>query len=112
MTVNTTNVYGNIAVADEAIAMVACQSALDCYGIVEMYNRVFFDFLPKNAFNKGVKVTCDGDKIVLDLYVVVKFGVALEAVAETLKQSVKYNVENFTGMLVDCINVNIKGVKL
>ncbi|MBO4573214.1 MAG: Asp23/Gls24 family envelope stress response protein [Clostridia bacterium] len=116
MSVSTNNIYGNITISDETIAKVAAQVSSDCYGIVEMFNRDIKDIndllVPKNAMNKGVKVTSSGDKINLDLYVVVKFGVSLSAVAETLKQTVKYNVEKFTGMIVDCVNVNVKGVKL
>ena len=117
MSVSTTNIYGNISISDEAIACVAAQSSIECYGIVEMYNRNVKDAISdllsnKNAFGNGVKVVCIGDKITLDLYVIVKFGVSLAAVAETLKQTVKYQVEKFTGMIVDYINVNIKGVKL
>ncbi|MBP5177048.1 MAG: Asp23/Gls24 family envelope stress response protein [Clostridia bacterium] len=117
MSVSTTNIYGNISISDEAIARVAAQSSIECYGIVEMYQRpikdAFADKLAnKGAFINGVKVVCMGDKISLDLYVIVKFGVSLAAVAETLKQTVKYHVENFTGMIVNCININIKGVKL
>ena len=33
------------------------------------------------------------------------------AVVEALKESVKYKVERFTGMIVNAINVNVKGVK-
>ena len=112
MSVSTTNIYGNITISDDAISRVAVQSALDCYGIVEMFGKPTQALLSKNAPYSGVKVSCNGNKISLDLFVVVKFGVSLAAVAETLKQSVKYQVEVFTGMLVDCINVNIKGVKL
>ena len=43
---------------------------------------------------------------------IVKHGVSIKAVAESLKEFVKYRVERFTGMLVDTVNVNIKGVKL
>ena len=40
------------------------------------------------------------------------YGVSINAVAESLKESVKYKVEKFTGMIVDTVNVNIIGVKL
>ncbi len=116
MSVNTNNIYGSISISDETIAKVASQISLDCYGIVEMFSRDVKDLndllVPKNAFSKGVRVVSNGDVINLDLYVVVKFGVSLAAVAETLKNTVKYNVEKFTGMIVDRVNVNVKGVKL
>ena len=48
----------------------------------------------------------------IDVYVIIKFGVSINAVAESLKEGVKYRVEKFTGMIVDTVNVNIIGVKL
>ncbi len=116
MSVSTTNVYGKISISDDAIARVAAHAALDCYGIVELVTRGLKDTLTglfmKGSGSRGIKVTTTGDKIYIDIYVIIKFGVSLSAVAETLKQTVKYNVEKFTGMVVDTVNVNILGVKL
>lgn len=116
MSVSTTNIYGQIFISEEAIAKVASHAALDCYGIVELVSKGVKDSI-NNLFSKtprinGTKVVTNGDKIFIDISVIIKFGVSLSAVAETLKLSVKYNVEKFTGMVVDTINVNIVGVKL
>jgi uncharacterized alkaline shock family protein YloU len=43
--------------------------------------------------------------------VIVKYGVSIKAVVEALKESIKYKVERFTGMIVDVINVTVMGVK-
>ena len=116
MSVKTSNAYGNISISDEAIAKVTAHAALDCYGIVELVSRRFtdslFEFIGKNKGAKGVKVTTNGDRIFIDVYVIIKFGVSISAVADSLKETIKYNVEKFTGMIVDTINVNITGVKL
>jgi uncharacterized alkaline shock family protein YloU len=48
----------------------------------------------------------------VDVYVIVKYGVSINAVAESLKEAIKYKVEVFTGMIVDTVNVNVIGVKL
>ena len=53
-----------------------------------------------------------GDRIYIDVYVIIKYGVSINAVAEALKEGVKYKVERFSGMIVDTVNVNIMGVKL
>ena len=50
--------------------------------------------------------------IFIDINVVIKYGVSINAVAESLKEGVKYKVERFTGMIVDTVDVNIIGVKL
>ena len=115
MSVNTNNVYGKITISDKAIAKVALKAALDCYGIVGTVSNKFADSISdflKFDNAKGVKISTQDDRIVIDIDVMIKFGVSISAVAESLKQSVKYAVENFTGMIVDSVNVNIVGVKL
>ena len=116
MSVNTSNAYGKITISDMAIAKVASQAAMGCYGIVDTVSRRFTDSLSelfkKQPQGRGVKVATNGDRIYIDVYVVIKFGVSINAVAESLKESVKYRVERFTGMIVDTVNVNIIGVKL
>ena len=116
MPVTTSNTYGRISISDEAIAKVAAHAALECYGIVEMVPRTFMDsfsqLLKKETGGKGVKVVTSGDRIYIDIFVIIKFGVSISAVAESLKKAVKYKVEQFTGMIVDTVNVNILGVKL
>ena len=116
MSVNTSNAYGKITISDMAIAKVASQAAMECYGIVDTVSRRFTDSLAelfkKDTRGKGVKVTTDGDRIYIDVYVIIKFGVSINAVAQSLKESVKYRVERFTGMIVDSVNVNVIGVRL
>lgn len=59
-----------------------------------------------------MRVLTNGDRIFIDLYVVMKYGVSIDAVAQTLKKTVKYDVEKFTGMVVDTVNVNVIGVRV
>lgn len=116
MSVSTSNVYGKISISDAAISKVAKNAALECYGIVDTVSRRFTDslseLLKKQSGGKGIKVVTSGDRIFIDVYVIIKYGVSINAVAESLKESVKYKVEKFTGMIVDTVNVNIIGVKL
>ena len=116
MSVNTSNVYGKISISDAAIAKVAKSAALDCYGIVDTVSRRLTDslseLLKKQPDGRGIKVVTNGDRIFIDVNVIIKYGVSINAVAESLKESVKYKVERFTGMIVDTVNVNIIGVKL
>lgn len=116
MSVNTANAYGRITVTEEAIAQVAGYAALECYGIVNLISKRFSDniadLLKKQRISRGVRVMTNGDRIFIDLFVIIKYGVSIDAVAESLKKSVKYDVEKFTGMVVDTINVNVVGVKV
>ncbi len=116
MSVNTSNVFGKISISDQAIAKVAKSAALECYGIVDTASRGIGDslteLLKKQPDGRGVKITTSGDRIFIDIDVIIKYGVSINAVAESLKEGVKYKVEKFTGMIVDTVNVNIIGVKL
>lgn len=116
MSVNTSNIYGKISITDSAIAKVAKNAALECYGIVDTATRSvtesISELLRKQPDGRGVKVVTSGDRIFIDIKVILKYGVSINAVAESLKESVKYKVERFTGMIVDTVNVEIIGVKL
>ena len=116
MSVITSNAYGKISISDLAIAKVAAQAAVESYGIVDTVARRFSDtlaeLLKKDAGGKGVRIATSGNRISISVSVVIKYGVSIEAVAESLKESVKYKVEKFTGMIVDTVNVNIVGLKL
>ena len=115
MSVRTNNIYGKIVITNKTIARFISHVAMDCYGIVEFASGNFNDsIMGKMGFGrrtKGVKVHSLGDRIYIDLSVVVKYGVSIKAVVEALKESVKYKVERFTGMIVDTINVAVADVK-
>ena len=116
MSVSTNNAYGKISISDLAIAKVASHTAEESYGIVAVASHRLAKnisvFLKKNSSDKGVKVTTAGNRISVDVYVIIKYGVSISAVADSLKEAIKYKVEAFTGMIVSMVNVNVVGVKL
>ena len=116
MSVKTNNIYGKIMISDKTIAKFVAHVAADCYGVMEFVpaNIVdsFVSFFKFGAHAQGVKVHSSGDRIFIDLSVVLKYGVSIKAVVESLKESIQYRVEKFMGMIVDTINVNVRGVTL
>ena len=52
------------------------------------------------------------NRIYVDIYVVFRFGLSISAVAESLKSTIKYGLEEFSGMVVDSVNVHVVGVEL
>ena len=116
MAVKTNNIYGKITISEKTIEKFVSHIATDCYGIVAFsrYNAFssFIGFIKSGSKFKSVKVRANGDRIYIDLAVVVKYGVSISAVADSLKEAVKYKVEAFTGMIVSTVNVNVIGVKL
>ena len=115
MSVKTNNIYGKIIISDKTVEKFVYRIALDCYGIVEFIPVNLWDYIISffifGSEVKGVKVRTSGDRIAINVSVIVKYGISIKAVVEALKESIKYKVERFTGMIVDTINVNVMGVK-
>ena len=115
MSVKTNNIYGKITISDRAIKKYIANVITDCYGIVEFVPSNFVEsiktFFRINPETKGVKVKTYGDRISIEISTVVKYGVSIKAVIEALKESTKYKVERFTGMICDNINVKVKGIR-
>lgn len=116
MSAKTSNIYGKIIVSDSAIERFVSRIAMDCYGIVELESKNLWDsivsFVKFGKEIKGVTVHSTGDRMSIDIGVVIKYGVSIKAVIEALKESIKYKTEKFTGMIVDVINIKVIGVKL
>lgn len=108
---------GIITIDPEVIAKYAGSVAVECFGIVGMAAVSMKDglvkLLKKESLTKGIQVgISDENKITLNFHVVVAYGVSISAVTDNLISNVKYKVEEFTGMSVDKININIEGVRV
>jgi len=116
MAVKTSNKFGKITVSDEAVVVVANRIATECYGVVDLVSRRVTDALAQlfrsDPNTKGVKVTCIDHNIYIDVYVLLKAGVSIEAVSKSLQSAIKYSVEEFTGMVVNAVNVNVVGIRV
>ena len=70
------------------------------------------ELFKKQPYDKGVKISSVDNRIFIDIFCILKYGVSVSAVAESLKSAVKYSVENFTGMIVDTVNVHVVGIRV
>ena len=108
---------GKVSIDESVVAQVAGLTALDCFGIVGMGIVSVKDGIVKQLrrdnVSRGVNVRFDenGD-IVIELHIVVAYGVSIKAVTDNLMQSVKYKVEDFTSFKVSQINVFVEDVKV
>lgn len=108
---------GNIAVDNEVIAQFAGSIADECFGIIGMAGvnakEGIVNLLKKDSMTRGINVTLNNrGKLVIDFHVIVSYGVNIVAVADNLVESVRYRVEEFTGVEVERINIYVEGVRL
>jgi uncharacterized alkaline shock family protein YloU len=67
---------------------------------------------PSESPRKGVQVELAADRITIDLYVIVEYGVRVSEVAHNIMQSVKFNVEKMLGVPVAEVNVHVQGLRI
>ena len=110
------NKMGEIQINPEVISMYAGMTAVECFGIVGMAAVSMKDglvkLLKRESLTHGINVVIEDNHILLDFHVIVAYGVSISAVADNLIESVKYKVEEFTGMEVDKINIYVEGVRV
>lgn len=110
------NQYGYIDIDDNVIATIAGLSAMESYGIVGMASKNatdgFFELLKKDNLSKGVKIYSEQNEIIIDLHVILQYGIKISVVAENIIEKVKFNVENLTGLKVKKVNVYVQGIRV
>ena len=108
---------GIITIAPEVIAKYAGSVAVECFGIVGMAAVSMKDglvrLLKKESLTKGIQVSISEDNgITLNFHVIVSYGVSISTVSENLISTVKYRVEEFTGMEIEKVNIFVEGVRV
>lgn len=107
---------GEIVIDSEVIAKIAGSIAVECFGIVGMAAVNMKDglvkLLKRESLTRGINVSINNNKISLDFHVIVVYGVSISAVADNLVSTVKYKVEELTGMETEKINIFVEGVRV
>lgn len=108
--------YGKVLIDTDVIATYAGSVAVECFGIVGMAAVNVKDglvkLLKRDYLNHGINVTIVDNKIALDFHVIVSYGVSISTVSDNLISTVKYQVEEFTGMEIEKINIFVEGVRV
>ena len=116
MSVNMIYENGNVTIDDQVFATLAGLAAMECYGVVGMASRNatqgIFELLKREQLTKGIKVTTIDEKIIIDLYIVLQYGVKISVVADNIISRIKYSVETFSGVSVENVNIFVQGVRV
>jgi uncharacterized alkaline shock family protein YloU len=110
---NTT--LGSIHISPNAIATITYHAALQSYGVVGLAPKNLAEALASTIIReptRGVNVHFDGDKLDIDIYVIVEFGTRIASVATSVANTVRYKVEKIVGLKVHEINVHVQGLRV
>jgi uncharacterized alkaline shock family protein YloU len=107
---------GRVEISRHAIASIAGEAVLRCYGVVGMANKNLMgglaDLLQPDRWGRGVEVRVSDGQVAVDLYVIVQYGTRISEVAHGVMNGVKYALEQTLGIPVAEVNVHVQGLRL
>ena len=110
----TEDKIGNVKISVDVIATVASIATNEIKGVAGMSGNALggiADILGgKKSKGKGVKVEISENSCVIDLNIVVDYGVRIPDIAWDVQENVKNSVESMTGMTVTKVNIHVEGI--
>ena len=107
-------IYGTLQVADRVISDLIGYAAMESYGIVGMAAPSLQDsvakLLPARALRRGVTVKPSASGFIIDLYVIIEYGVNLLTVSKNLEDRVRFVMDKYAELPVDTINIHVQGI--
>ena len=116
MALKMVNELGKVDIADEVVASIAGFATIGCAGVVGMAavraSDGLAELLRRENLNRGVKISYQEDQLVIDLHVIIEYGVSMLTVANNVVDAVRYNVLHMTGANIGSINVCVQGIRV
>ena len=112
---NNDNPLGEIDISPATIASIVSQAINQCYGVVGMAHKNLVNgiaTLLSSDRRRGIEVFFNDNHIEINVYVIVQYGVRIKAVAESIQDTVKFQVEKTLGLPVYAVNVYVQGLRL
>ena len=109
----TENSIGTVRIASDVVATIAGLAAADVSGIAGMSGGIaggIAEMLGRKNLTKGVKVEVSEEETLVDLFIIVEYGVSIAEVAKNAQETVKSTVENMTGLNCHTVNIHVQGV--
>lgn len=107
--------YGNVNISDDVIGIITSIAAAEIEGVNGLYGGFAEDiaemFGVKNL-KKGVKVEIVDEVVVVDLNIIVDFGIKIPDVAWQVQENVKNAIETMTGLTCKEVNIHVQGINM
>jgi uncharacterized alkaline shock family protein YloU len=108
---------GTITISHDVFTNLAGLAATNCFGVRGMAMRSVSDglvhLLKREAMSKGVLVSFDEDgKMTIALHIIIKNGINIPVLCDSITSEVRYKVESATGVEVNTVDIFIDGMML
>lgn len=109
------NEIGDVKIAADVVIVIATIAATEVTGIAGMSGGITGEIAEKfgvKSSNKGIKVQIGEDETIIDLFLIVEYGIKVPDVAWEVQQNVKKAVETMAGLKVAQVNIHIQGINI
>ncbi len=115
MTTTESTPLGEIRISRRAIATMASLEALASYGVVGMAAHHMIDtWISPIARDprQGIDVTLDEGGLILDVFVILEYGLRIATVARSMADAIQYKVQRTFGLPVLAVHVHVQGLRV
>ena len=104
---------GKVEIAPEVIEVIAGIAASEVEGVAQMRGNFasgVVEKLGKKNHGKGVKVELAEEGIKVDVYCLMKFGVSIPTVAQSIQDNIRQALLNMTALETKEIKIHVVGI--
>jgi len=108
-------ILGGIHVSPGAVATIAYHATLQSYGVVGLAPKNIADGIVKTITRdpaRGVTVQYNGEDINIEIHVIVEYGTRINSVAESVANTVRFQVERALGLKINQVNIHVAGLRV
>ncbi len=107
---------GSVAFADGYLTKLIGNAVSTCYGVVDMApggrrQHIKQIFNKKEYTNKGIKIKGNADSLIVEIHIVVIYGMNINAIAKSIVNKVQFTVKSLTDINVEKVIVKVDDIK-
>jgi uncharacterized alkaline shock family protein YloU len=106
---------GSVRIHNNVIAAIAHEAAARVPGVVELSGTLvdeLADMIGKKGRDRGIRVAVEAENsIVVELTVILEFGVNIPEVCGQLQTEVRQAIEEMTGKNLQAVNVSVQSIR-
>ena len=115
--IKKTTDLGDINLSLDVVANITGGAATECYGVVGMASQKimkdgFYGLLGKENYSKGIVVEDGETGTIINVYIIVGYGVKISQIVYEVQKKVKYVLERTLDIDVEAVNVFVQGIRV
>lgn len=107
---------GELHVSNDVLADIVGNAAMECYGVVGMAAPNAADgivkLLPASRLRRGVVVKPVGEKVRVELDVIIEYGTNIQTVSQNLVDQVTFALKEYARIPIEEVEVHVRDVKV